>query len=306
MGGSTGAGGGGTGGTSGIGGASGTGGASGIGGAKGAGGASGGGGGAGNAGGARGTGGAGGIGGANGTGGRGGAGGAKGGGGGATAAGSIVPLYTNPSDPSWTAIAAAKRAHPSVPVIAVINPSDGPGAARNAAYTTGIADLTGAGITVIGYVATGYGSRAVATVEADIDRWKSFYPQVQGIFFDEQSNVASYVPQYKQLTAYAHAAGLTFTVGNPGIDTDESYMGVFDAMLIYESAGLPPLSSLGGWHTKYARSNFGIIPYAATPNAQFVASARQFVQYIYVQNDDLPNPWDTLPPTFADLLAALE
>jgi hypothetical protein len=37
-----------------------------------------------------------------------------------------------------------------------------------------------------------------------------------------------------------------------------------------------------------------------------VTDARKYVQYIYLQSDDLPNPWDSLPSYFGDLLAALE
>jgi hypothetical protein len=77
-------------------------------------------------------------------------------------------------------------------------------------------------------------------------------------------------------------------------------------MLIYESKGLPGVGKLGGWHARYAPSNFGVIPYAAAFDAAFVRDARRFVGFVYLQNDDLPNPWDTLPPFFGDLLAALE
>ena len=66
------------------------------------------------------------------------------------------------------------------------------------------------------------------------------------------------------------------------------------------------VSQLGGWHANHAPSNFGVIPYAASFDAAFVRNARQYVQYIYLQNDTLPNPWDSVPAYFADLLAALE
>ena len=73
-----------------------------------------------------------------------------------------------------------------------------------------------------------------------------------------------------------------------------------------ENAGLPTVSQLGGWHANYAPSNFGVIPHTSQFDATFVRNARQYVQYIYVQNDTLPNPWDSVPATFSDLLAALE
>jgi Spherulation-specific family 4 len=143
-------------------------------------------------------------------------------------------------------------------------------------------------------------------MEAEIDTWRSFYPAVQGIFFDEQSNLAVDADYYRTLSQFAKAHGLSFTVGNPGTDTAEAFVGALDTMLIYESKGLPDLARLGGWHAKYAPANFGIIPYGATLDPAYVAAARKLVGYVYVQNDDLPNPWDTLPPFFSDLLAALE
>jgi hypothetical protein len=227
---------------------------------------------------------------------------------GVAAAGTIVPLYTDPADSSWTEIVAAKLAHPRVRVVAIVNPNSGPGAARDAAYTAGIGKLIAAGIQVIGYVATGYASHSAASMEAEIDTWRTFYPAIGGIFFDEQSNKTADVAYYKSLSDYAKAHGLPYTVGNPGTDTAEAFvsMGALDTMLIYESKGLPDLANLGGWHAKYAPQSFGIIPYGAAFDAAFVAEARKLVGFVYIQNDDLPNPWDTLPPFFGDLLAALE
>jgi hypothetical protein len=218
----------------------------------------------------------------------------------------IVPLYTRPNDESWPALIAAKKAHPTVAIIAVVNPASGPGSAVEADYTAGIAKLIAANIRVLGYVGTDYTAKTPATVKADIDRWKMFYPTLQGIFFDEQSNKAEDVAYYRDLSQYAKSKGLSYTVGNPGADTAEAFVGAMDMMLIYESDGIPELSRLQGWHTKHAPSNFGIIPYATAMDAAFVREARKHVGYIYLQNDDQPNPWDSLPTYFDDLLEALE
>jgi hypothetical protein len=227
---------------------------------------------------------------------------------GGTAAGTIVPLYTDPSDSSWASIVAARAAHPAVKVVVIANPNSGPGASRSNGYTTGIAKLVAADIQVIGYVATGYASHSLASMEAEIDTWRSFYPAISGIFFDEQSDKAADVAYYKTLSEYAKAHGAPYTVGNPGTDTAEAFvqMGALDTMLIYESKGLPNASTLGGWHAKYPPGNFGVIPFGAAFDAAFVKAARKAVGYVYIQNDDLPNPWDTLPPFFGELLGALE
>jgi hypothetical protein len=219
----------------------------------------------------------------------------------------LVPLYTPPTDPSWNTVIAAAAAHPTVGVVAVVNPGNGPGAAVDPGYASGIARLRAAGIEVLGYVATGYAANSPVVVKADIDRWKAFYPgQIDGIFFDEQSVKAADVPYYRDVSQYAKAQGLSFTVGNPGMDTSEAYVGALDMMLIYEKAGLPNVSELAGWHAKYAPDNFGVIPHSAQMDAAFVHAARQYVEYIYVQSDTLPNPWDSVPANFGDLLAALE
>jgi Spherulation-specific family 4 len=222
------------------------------------------------------------------------------------AAGAIVPLYTRPDHPSWSAMVAAKQAHPSVHVVAVVNPSDGPGDAQSPTYAAGVERLLAAGIDVIGYVATGYAGRSLGYVQADIDRWCAFYPQIGGIFFDEQSHSAGDESYYRTLSQYAKGKGLAFTVGNPGTDVAESFIGALDTMLIYENRGVSSTQALTGWHTKYPAQNFGVIPYGTALDLAYVRAARQHVGYIYLNNDEPPNPWDSLPPYFADLLAALE
>jgi Spherulation-specific family 4 len=225
----------------------------------------------------------------------------------AASTGTIVPLYTIPSDSSWTKLAAAKAAHPRVPVIAAVNPANGPGAAATADYTSGIGKLQLAGITVIGYVRTSYAARAVADIKADIDHWKAFYPGIQGIFFDEQSKDVTDEGFYRTVSQYAKSRGLSFTVGNPGTDTAPGYIGVFDVGIIYENSGFPAIGSLAGWHTGYPKTNFCVLAYGVpTLNHALIKQARANVGYIYVDSDVLPNPWDTVPGYIADLLADLE
>jgi hypothetical protein len=224
-----------------------------------------------------------------------------------SATGTLVPLYSYPTDATWTAIVAGKAAHPSVPIVAVVNPDSGPGTAKDTIFVTGTDALAKAGVVVIGYVATGYASRdAVTEVQPEIDRYLSWYPAVTGIFFDEQSADSKDVAYYSGLSAYAKGKGLGLTVGNPGADTDESYVGALDVMLIYESKGLPTDAALGGWHAKYDKSSFGIIPYGVSLDTAFVTKAKSAVGWVYLTDDDLPNPWDTLPPYFDGLLSALE
>ncbi len=229
--------------------------------------------------------------------------GASGSSGAAAISGSIVPLYTYPSDASWSALVNAKKAHPSAHVIAIVNPDSGPGSNADATFTTGIAQLLAANVVPIGYVRTNYTKQGEPAVKADIDHWYSFYPAIAGIFFDEQSAKVGDEPFYRDVSSYAKSKGASLTVGNPGTGVPDSYLDTVDILLCYESAGVPSLASL----SKYAphRTHFAIIPYAASFDASYVKSAASSVAYVYVTGDDLPNPWDTLPAFFGDLLGAL-
>jgi hypothetical protein len=199
----------------------------------------------------------------------------------------------------------AKKAYPRVPVLAVVNPNSGPGYAADSAYMAGIAKLTGAGVKAIGYVATTYGAKSVANVEAEISRWRSLYPATTGIFFDEMTNRAGAETYYKTITNYAHSKGFNVTIGNPGTDVAKSFIGSVDVILVYEAAGLPSTASMGGWHASYDKHNFGIIPYGVGMNRAYVTTVRQTIGYIYLQGDNMPHPWDTVTPYLADLLNAL-
>jgi hypothetical protein len=162
-------------------------------------------------------------------------------------------------------------------------------------------------VVVLGYVATTYGKKAQSDAQAEIDSYMSWYPSVTGIFFDEMQSEAGSESYYLALTTYAKGKGFGSTVGNPGTDVAQSYIGTVDTMFIYESDGLPTVTSPGGWHSGYDRKNFGIIPYKVpSVDLSFVASARPLVGYIYMTDDDLPNPWDSLPTYFDVLLTSLQ
>jgi hypothetical protein len=189
----------------------------------------------------------------------------------------------------------------------VVNPANGPGAAPSADYAAGIARLTAAGVKVIGYVHTLWGARPAAELQTEMGQWHSWYPGVSGIFFDEMANAAGHEAYYAGLTADAKGRGLGFTIGNPGADSSPTYVGTEDVILIYENSGIPSVAALGGWHASYSRNNFGVIPYAVgSLDTSFVQSAKQYVGYIYLQSDNLPNPWDSVPPYLSDLVGALD
>jgi hypothetical protein len=125
--------------------------------------------------------------------------------------------------------------------------------------------------------------------------------------FDEMSDRVSYVSYYSTLVQYAKSAGLNFTMGNPGADVPSSYLGIFDNIVIYEDSGLPSLSYLGGWHASYPKAGFSFVAIGVSSlDTAFVKSASSYVGYVYITDDVLPNPYDTVPAYFPELMAALD
>ncbi|HYL67299.1 MAG TPA: spherulation-specific family 4 protein, partial [Nitrosopumilaceae archaeon] len=225
----------------------------------------------------------------------------------ATPTGVIVPLYSYPGN-YWTQLIQAKNAHPSVPVIAIINPSSGSGSASDSNYVTGIKNLQSAGITVLGYVYTSYAARSITAAEADINSYKTWY-NVNGIMFDEMSNVPGNENYYSTLTQYVKSHGMTMTVGNPGASTLASYVGTVDNITIYEGSGVPTASTLSTriFSPTYPSSDFSMVSFGvSTLDTTAEKNASPYVSYLYITNDVLSNPYDTVPPYIGNEVAALD
>ena len=72
----------------------------------------------------------------------------------------------------------------------IANPASGPGEARNLDYAAIFTEASRHGVTLVGYVSTQYGERALDEIKKDIDQWVQFYPQIRGFFFDQQPREA--------------------------------------------------------------------------------------------------------------------
>ena len=205
-----------------------------------------------------------------------------------------IPSYFYPG-PLWTQM---EDAAPPVG-LAIINPDSGPGAAKDPAYAAQVTSAQGAGIAVIGYVHTSYGSRASATVETEIDSYYAWYP-VDGIFLDEVATDCGTEPYYASLAAYVKGKGGAGTVVlNPGTTTSECYMSAGDIIVEFESSYSDYLSwSPAGWESGYPAARFWHLIYGTSephmPNAVILSQSRG-AGWVYVTPDGLPNPWDTLP-----------
>ncbi|HVC27528.1 MAG TPA: spherulation-specific family 4 protein [Nitrososphaerales archaeon] len=216
----------------------------------------------------------------------------------------IVPLYTYPGV-SWTSIIQAKEANPGVAMVTIINPDNGPGFSIDQNYVNGINSLRAAGVVVLGYDHTSYGARPLATVEADINSYKSWY-NLSGIFFDEMANVAGYEGYYSALNQYAKSVGFNFTVGNPGSAIPASYIGTMDVIVAYENQGVPNTASLAAMTNGVPANHFAVIAYGVNVwNGSEVSNIYNYASYVYVTNDTLPNPYGALTGDFSKMVTDL-
>jgi hypothetical protein len=227
---------------------------------------------------------------------------------GASAMDILVPAYFYPAGPNnfWDDLAASA---PEVGITAILNPNNGPGATQDANYVAAVDDLQAAGGTVIGYVYTQYGARDIDVVKADIDSHVSLYG-VDGIFIDEMSNLAGNLAYYEELYDYIKALSADYSViGNPGTTTLESYLSAADTLVTFENPyATYPGYTPDAWTAGYDADRFAHLVYdvdAASMQAVIDQAASQNVGYLYVTSDKGANPWDTLPPYWADEVTAV-
>ena len=139
--------------------------------------------------------------------------------------------------------------------IAIANPADGPGASKDPVYEQTINRARTAGVTVIGYVDTGYygttghatrsGQRTVAAwtaqIQQDVDTWYQFYGTygIDGIFFDQSPSLCGpndvWADLYAAIRNYVvqrHPGAKV--VANPGEAAEPCYARAADIFVMFE------------------------------------------------------------------------
>jgi hypothetical protein len=225
-----------------------------------------------------------------------------------------VPAYFSTLS-IWKTAVADSPWNSKVSRIIILNPNSGPGTAADPNNVTLVTTVHNAGGKVYGYVPTGYGADPIATVEAEIQNYITWYG-VDGIFLDEASSNSNQIAPYYQplanfITSKISGGGVML---NPGLYPDASYAAIVVPstsslqIVVFEHdyttftgvTAVPP-----GWSMNYPASMFVDIVYA-TPSAN-VANAlslakQRNVGTVYITDQDLPNPYTTLPSYWSTLV----
>ncbi|PYH81051.1 fibronectin type III domain protein [Aspergillus uvarum CBS 121591] len=229
--------------------------------------------------------------------------------------------YINPlADPAaWTRMIDYTSDKVSVLVANVLN---GPDTTVNEDWEKVILRANAAGKRVLGYMRTGYlgvsndhfqtrlGSADLADwvlqIQTDIDLWYTLYPgMVGGIFFDEGWNQCGdnnkYAELYRFITDYTkrmHPGA--FTVLNPGATMPQCFEHSADTLMTFENSYDTYVNNYTpnpDWTPSDPRELWHIIYNVTSDDVAKVAALalERGAGLIHITDDNLPNPYDTLP-----------
>ncbi len=241
-----------------------------------------------------------------------------------------VPAYINPlTDPAaWSRLDSSA---PGSLGFAVVNVINGPDYAPSDEWTNALAAAAASGVKLVGYVDTGYlgttGQRTrlgstdpidwMSQIQHDINAWYQFYgSDLSGIFFDQGQNACGPTPDsndwadlYRTLSAGVQRLhpGAT-TVLNPGTNVPQCYENAADVIVTFEgsydsyvgdAAATTPYTPLSWtpvdprkiWHIVYGA------PDVSAMSQVLDLSKTRSAGYVYVTDDVLANPYDTVPAT---------
>jgi hypothetical protein len=224
--------------------------------------------------------------------------------------GILVPAYFDPTSgaAAWAQLTAAAR---QVPVMAIMNPDNGPGAHADRSYAAAVDQLRAAGGEVIGYVHTNNGRRPLDQVMTEIKDYRRWY-HLDGIFIDEVTSAARKqdLAYYRQLDHFVHHLRHSWTVvDNPGDNTAASYVNVADELVLFENGGGYDTYAPPPWQGSFPASRFANlaidVPSVAAMQADVRLAAARHTGWVYVTDANLPNPYDRLPSYWTDLVAAV-
>ena len=219
--------------------------------------------------------------------------------------GAIIPAYIYPSGIGltyWNQITNTL----SPGEVTIFNPNDGPGTSVQSLELGIINKVKAKNINIIGYVYSGYGSRDINVIKAEIDKYYSWYG-ISSIFIDEvvSEPTSAQLSFYQNLVSYVHSRG-SMVIINPGtvdVGTElflSASSGVPDVIVTYEDTYANYVNAIfPSWVNKYPANKFAHLvhttPDQVSMQKAVALSKTRNVGYIFVTNDVLNNPWDTMP-----------
>jgi len=225
--------------------------------------------------------------------------------------GIIVPAYQHPA--AGTLWAECARVSSRVPLVAVMNPANGPGSEVDPRYVSASDSVRSAGGRVIGYVFTSSAEVPLDSVLTNVDRYREWY-SLDGIFLDGMANDPdpAHIAWYAALRDSIRAREPAWlVVGAAGTNTLPEYLAGADVLCNFESTGESYFDwEPDAWVRDYPASRFlHLVHTLSSADSMRQAVARAWSRgagWVYVTNDRMANPWDETPSYWDALIDAVE
>lgn len=206
-----------------------------------------------------------------------------------------------PADSSitaWNTIIEAKNTYPDCPIAVVINDI-----AKDEILIKRLRDT---GIIVLGWVDTNYATIPEEDVRKAIDAWHSFYPDMDGIFFQSMSNQTTDQAYYDNLHNYTRfTVGFSTTCGNAKTTVPTGFLngGTTDVVIVWDGSGLDVVDSTYSQYNIMENNTLGVSAFAApTLNTAWISQMGQYVGWVYMTSDSDTIPYDSLPSYFTQMV----
>jgi hypothetical protein len=214
----------------------------------------------------------------------------------------LVPVYIYPAGDGRKEWQRLLDAASKVEIVAIVNPSSGPGDDQNSDYAAIFTEASNLRIALVGYVSTDYCKRPQPQIKKDIDTWLRLYPQIRGFFFDQQPRERQHVARFVELREYAkQKLPEALVITNPGVPCDDAYLAqavsnltcVFVNFEGFDRFELP-LALRAYDPFRFAAMPYNIAGVEAMRTALKDAIIKR-IGYVFISDGKPPVHWDKLP-----------
>ncbi len=239
----------------------------------------------------------------------------------------LIPAYFYPAGEglkTWNRLIDSHAPEDHIEIVAIANINSGNvGTTIDSNYADVIGRAAKKGLTVIAYITSDYanahGVASLETAKENVKNWFKLYPQLQGVFIDEQTSdgvaIASY---YEPLRKHIRSINpKALVIGNPGNNCVDDYLvkraegPVMDVVIIHENneTKVPYAAAVPApWMSNYPSDRFAMLVHtSATFGKQLRLARNRGTGYVFVTDavgppPDTIHPWGTLPTYWEDEL----
>lgn len=211
----------------------------------------------------------------------------------------LFPLYIYPIGEKLAAWSKIAEKAAVVPTIAIFAPCCGPGTVKDYTFDAHLNMLKIAGVKLLGYVNAQYGNRPEMDIRVDIQRYWDWWPGIDGIFIDEVSQDPAHVAFFQNLRAVIKThQSANMCILNTGKNPQAlEYLTMADGLVNYE--GYAKEFEAAHMSPNLPGLRCGALLHGCHNQAQMHRVVDKIAQnnfhYIFVTNDEMPNPYDVLP-----------